>query len=81
MSADEMFRKLGYKIKHQIYNDEVILIGYTKEDEPAEECSIMFLKKAKKVLINIWADMQELQAINKKCEELGWLDKNIKEKQ
>ena len=73
-TADEMFEKLGYKIKHQIYNDEVILIGYTKEDEPAEECSIMFLKKAKKVLINIWADMQELQAINEKCKELGWLD-------
>ena len=74
MNADEMFLKLGYEIKHQIYNDEVILIGYTKEDEPAEECSIMFLKKTKKVLINIWVDMQELQAINKKVEELGWLE-------
>lgn len=74
MKADEMFEKLGYKIKHQIYNDEVILIGYTKEDEPAEECSIMFSKKAKKVLINIWVDIQELQAINKKCQELGWLE-------
>lgn len=30
---------------------------------------------------SIWHEfsMQELQAINKKCEELGWLDKNIKE--
>ena len=52
MNADEMFKELGYKKKHQIYKDEVLLIGYTKEDEEAEECSIMFLKKAKRVKTN-----------------------------
>ena len=46
MKADEMFEELGYKVKHQIFNDEVILIGYTREDNIAEECSVMFLKKS-----------------------------------
>ena len=79
MKADEMFEKLEYKKKYQIYEDKVILIGYTKEDAIAEECEIMFLKLARKVLVNTWINMQELQAIYKKCEELGWIDKNIKE--
>lgn len=74
-----MFEKLEYKKKYQIYEDKVILIGYTKEDAIAEECEIMFLKLARKVLVNTWINMQELQAIYKKCEELGWIDKNIKE--
>ena len=76
MSADEMFEKLEYKKKYQIYEDKVIIIGYTKEDAIAEECEIMFLKLARKVLVNIWINMQELQAINKKCEEMGWLDED-----
>lgn len=71
-SADEMFSELGYKVKYQIYNDDVIIIGYTKENNIAEESPIMFLKKAKRVLANNWIDMQELKAINKKVEELGW---------
>lgn len=74
-----MFEKLEYKKKYQIYEDKVIIIGYTKEDAIAEECEIMFLKLARKVLVNTWINMQELQAIYKKCEELGWIDKNIKE--
>lgn len=70
--ADIMFKELGYKIKYQIYKDEVVLIGYTMEDEKADECAIMFLKKAKKILVNVWINTKELQAINEKVKELGW---------
>lgn len=67
-------KNCGYKKKYQIYEDKVIIIGYTKEDAIAEECEIMFLKLAKKLLINTWVGIQELQAINEKCKEWGWLD-------
>ena len=40
-----MFEKLEYKKKYQIYEDKVIIIGYTKEDAIAEECEIMTQKK------------------------------------
>ena len=71
--ADEMFDELGYKVNYQIHNDDVILIGYTNCGEIVEESSIMFLKKAKKVSVHTWVGMEELQAINEKCKELGWL--------
>lgn len=70
--ADEMFEKLGYKKKYHIVEDEVILIGYTQFDEPVDECSIMFLKKAKRLMAMNWVTINELQAINEKVKELGW---------
>lgn len=72
-TADEMFEELGYEVNYQIHKDEVLLIGYTNCGEIAEESSIMFLKKAKKVTVNVWVGMKELQAINKKCKELKWI--------
>ena len=72
--ADTLFDSLGYKKKHHIVEDEVILIGYTKYDEPVDECSIMFLKKAKRLMAMNWITINELQAINLKVKELGWLD-------
>ena len=71
--ADELFSNLGYKKKHHIVEDEVILIGYTKFDEPVDECSIMFLKKAKRLMAMNWITINELQAITLKCVELGWI--------
>lgn len=68
--ADKLFDSLGYKKKHQIVEDEVILIGYTKYDEPVDECSIMFLKKAKRLMAMNWITINELQAINEKVKEL-----------
>ena len=80
MSADEMFRKLGY----EKYKEEYL--GKTMKE--------LYGNNADK-RICFWRDkiievydfydgsrdftIEELQAINKKCEELGWLDKNIKE--
>ena len=74
--ADELFKELGYKIKYSINNNELIIIGYYKEDNEIsiEQCSILFLKKAKMIIFNKIIDMQELKAINEKCKELGWLD-------
>ena len=68
--ADELFDNLGYKKKHHIVEDEIILIGYTKFDEPVDECSIMFLKKAKRLMAMNWITINELQAINLKVKEL-----------
>lgn len=69
--ADEMFKELGYKViknKFQItYVDNI--------------SSIQFLLKYKKVEYHFLKGttyrvqtMQELQAINQKCLELGWLE-------
>ena len=74
MSADEMFEKLGYEIEKCANSTEYIL-GFG--------CDVKSISIVKNVDTNkneIWIDdfhvitMQELKAINKKVEELGWLD-------
>ena len=70
MSADEMFEELGYELwtddKETIFykgeNKNIIFDKYTKE--------ICLIDKAE---FDIDITMQELQAINKKVEELGWI--------
>lgn len=69
MSGDEMFKELGYeKIENKIQ------ITYVKPYE-----NIQFLLNVKKIEYHflrgstfLIQTMQELQAINKKVEELGW---------
>lgn len=68
MSADEMFKKLGYKK----------LVGETTEvyKLSRDNKNIYFSKLIKRIKIDgkyDFLDMQELQAINKKVEELGWM--------
>lgn len=71
MSADEMFEELGYeKIENKIQ------ITYVRPYE-----NVQFLLNVKKIEYHflkgstfIIQTMQELQAINKKCQELGWLE-------
>lgn len=65
--ADEMFDELGYEKKHDNRRHIVYKMGYLSQIE--------FLIK------NRWVDigdmrmsMQELQAINEKCKELGWIE-------
>lgn len=70
--ADKIFEKLGYKKTYNINNDEVLMIGYGLNNEKIDECEIIFLKKAKKIIIGVAIGMQELQAINEKVKELGW---------
>lgn len=70
--ADELFKDLGYKCKYYIKDNEVSIIGYTTDDEKAEDCPIMFMKKAQRVLACNWLNMAEFSAIVAKCKELGW---------
>lgn len=70
MGADEMFEKLEYELwtddKEIVFykgaNKNIIFDKYTKE--------ICLIDKAE---LDIDITMQELQAINKKVEELGWM--------
>ena len=73
MNADEMFEKLGYKIIIKNGN----YIKYKKDDDNV----YYFLNDVREYYKSGEYDgmcgnttMQELQAINKKWEELGWLD-------
>lgn len=69
MSADEMFKELGFDKNEGLYEIQYI----TKDNQ------ITFDKRNNTVVVysNDYDDkinMQELQAINQKCKELGWLD-------
>lgn len=71
-SADEMFGKLGYK-KDFSWADEII--EYYKYDGELEDdlYIIRFYLNKKRVWKNSSITMQELQVINQKCKELGWI--------
>lgn len=72
--ADEMFEKLEYEKsieQHKNWNTTI----YNSCDASIEFTSdkhILLTKKTKYKTIIL--DMQELQAINEKCKELGWLN-------
>ena len=71
-TADEMFEELGYE-KHSSKSNERFDL-YSSDDERL--IRIVFNHRTKRIAIhcdNDALDMQELQAINKKCEELGWI--------
>lgn len=65
--ADEMFKKLKYEFE---YEDEISLTLANRE----QERYITFIKDIKTLMLTSNITMQELQAINLKCKELGWLD-------
>ena len=74
MSADEILKNLGY----EKVSDDKYSIEYRKilDDDLFE---INFWKEDKTISKNYYRDMgyitlQELQAINKKVEELEWMD-------
>lgn len=72
--ADMMFEKIGYTVSEQLENG----IVYLKEtdDEDMEISFIDYEDYGKTVEVDKFdglITMQELQAINKKCEELGWI--------
>jgi hypothetical protein len=74
-TADEMLEELGYKKK----NLDIIFSRFWEEWEN-EDLAKTFSFNTKYETIDIIDEnryrvtMQELQAINKKCQELGWLD-------
>lgn len=65
--ADEMFKKLGYKRKVYQKTDELFLLIYDRDGK-----EIHFDKLREEVSSLSGIDTQELKAINKKVEELGW---------
>lgn len=88
--ADEMFKELGYEENEDKYRIDYYLSQNYTHFKVIKK--IFFYKIEKYICLEQWnvtegiktstnITIQELQAINKKCEELGWLDKNIKEKQ
>lgn len=73
MSADEMFEKLEYEKKKGYLNIQL----YKNKNDYAE---IIFDLRDKAIRASndeneaIYFNVKELQAINKKCQELGWLE-------
>ena len=74
-NADEIFEELGYK-KHTNNNQ----IGYYQYDNYNNMILILFTVDKKTVALRYdecyapAIDMQELQAINEKVKELGWIN-------
>lgn len=74
-TADEMFEELGYETSEKLKNGIVYL--KEEEDEDIEISFIDYDDYGKTVEVDKFSNlitMQELQAINKKCRELRWLD-------
>ena len=81
-TADEMFEELEYKKTEDIYE---IRYSYTDKKENYNNTDIVFYKRYKQIETYLpeyrndfesdsaVLTMQELRAINKKCEELGWI--------
>lgn len=85
MTAKEMFEKLGYNqlIVHEPYY--MFYIKPLKENGEYENDEIhLEFNFLNKTIVKSYGDdntvcgitIQELQAINKQVEELGWLDEN-----
>lgn len=74
-TADEMFEELGYE-KYILSRHT----GYYQYDEQSNTMCILFILDKKAIAIRYdksnapAVTMAELQAINKKCKELGWID-------
>ena len=78
-SADEMFEELGYKIMF----DNTCKFRYVKHFSLKPARHIVFAidktisvceeNKNELAINRDYFTMQELQAINKKCKELGWI--------
>lgn len=69
-TADKMFEELGYEIKEITWKEDgkKHYIEYHSSDTV-----IQFSLDTKHILITNILAVQELQAIYKKCEELGWV--------
>jgi hypothetical protein len=75
MSAKEMFEKLGYETDLFWQKDYTIEYLKRKEDDfygMIIATTITFHKRLKQIKINGTINKDDLQAINKQVEELGW---------
>jgi hypothetical protein len=71
MNADKMFEELGYK-KQEHGTTRIIFVKPADDDGYCLN-SISFERKQKLCVIDARVSIQELQAINQKCKELGWI--------
>ena len=69
--ADEMFKKLGYIVEEGRIN---VFIGRGKKDEDFSSDFVIHKKSKSITIYKMLISSQELQAINEKCKELGWLE-------
>ena len=70
-TANEMFYELGYIEKFKNHCEDEM---YRKDSSHQAGKSIKFYNYSESIEIYpCKINMQELQAINKKCEELGWI--------
>ena len=72
MTAKEMFEELGYE--QEMKNN--VIYYFKKIHIPKSDIvySINFIVEKKEIFISKNIDMQELKAINKQIEELGWYE-------
>lgn len=73
-TAKDLFKELGYKRLPKKYNKN--MISYENEDMLKDyKIIIYFSLSDKKVQFSPYYrySMQDLKAINKQCEELGWI--------
>ena len=75
-TADEMFEELGYKKLRDDDESYKNIEGYKKDEYDIIEFDKNDKGFYKSAIYDTTSDnisMQELQAINKKCQELGWI--------
>lgn len=76
-SAKEMFDKLNYFQSSEDFEEE--LVYNLKSNDIENYRYISFHKNFKYIEVDDWTNnfqlsVEELQAINQQCKELGWLD-------
>ena len=84
MTAKEMFEKLGYKLKQCYVYEKVIttdtyyyVTSISFNDRNFIHILTKMVGQGKEQDIVSSLTLEELQAINKQIEELGWLDKGV----
>ena len=76
--ADKMFEELGYVIDSTYYQFEHHIVYCKNSTRIDFDISRVTVYKYDIGGYNSSMSMQELKAINKKCEELGWIEEVIK---
>lgn len=75
-SADEMFEELGYEKIDKKLNKNIIFTNGNKKfyfHKVFRKIKCVEYDNEEQVFMQSYFTMQELQAINKKCEELRWI--------
>ncbi len=81
MEAKEMFEAIGFV---PFFKTKDLIIYENFPDNEKERIDVVFYLKIKQIRVyyvendeDVFVDMTLLKAINKQCEELGWLDETV----